>query len=99
MMRGFHENPSWMPNTMKAPLILACLFLLAPMLPASYRLLDDGPPGFLHFQDVKNDPDDIGDTYLRINAITVVTVFTDKKRKESPHWVRVHSNSLRGNGE
>ena len=81
---------------MKASLILVLLYSLAPMLPAEDRLLEDGPPGFLHFQRAdKEDPDEAMDTYLRISTISAVTILTDKKKEKAPYQVRIQSYALR----
>jgi len=95
-----HDGMIRKSHFMKAPLILGLLFLLAPMLPAADTLLDDGPPGFLHFHRVdKESPDMIKDIYLRISTIGAVTIFTATKNTTAPYQVRVLSLATRHLGE
>ena len=70
----------YQPVSMKAALILGLSFLLSPMLPAENRLLDDGPPGFLHLQrGIWEYPEYIGDIYLPVSKITAITTYRVKK--------------------
>lgn len=90
---------------MKMPSILAAVFLLAPWLSAGETtqfLFDDSPEGFLHVRNVEDGPDGTtADSYLRINTISQVTIFTKKEDGKTFYRVRVLSKAMQytGNGQ
>jgi len=85
---------------MRTSLILGLSFLLSPMLPAEDRLLDDGPPGFLHLQRGNWEyPEYINDIYLPVGKITAITTYRVKKSEtEIFYRLNIFSQAIRPGG-
>ena len=87
---------------MKTPLTLGLSVLLSPMLLAEDRLLDDGPPGFLHFQRTdEKDAQKAQDFYVRTGAVDVVSITPLEINGEALFQVLIRTSTMRhtGNGQ
>lgn len=84
------------------PSILAAVFLLAPWLSAGETtrfLFDDSPEGFLHVRNVEDGAEgSTADSYLRIDTISQVTIFTKKEDGKTFYRVRVLSKAMQYTG-